>query len=79
MTLEEFRATGRDSDDLGRDLGFDEERQAGRVYAGRLFIAWEGGEWVCPLGPRVEERGALRDLEAALYAHALREGYLLER
>lgn len=89
MTLDQFRATGRDCDDLGKALsdtsmGETGEPIRGRLYAGSLYIirrpesGWIDGdqrEWDLVIANQEWISDDLPDLEARLYEFALSEGY----
>lgn len=88
MTIEEFRATGRDTEDLGvtiQDEMMDGRR--GRVYCGAVYVELPGrdwpadalqecrakGGWYLMIGNQ-EWMGNLADLEQHLYEFACGEG-----
>lgn len=86
MTLDEFRATGRDCDDLSAALDDASDLGAGRLYLGKLYISrrpatgWPNGAdggWHLILDPPVEYLSDdLPRLEALLYEWALAEEYI---
>lgn len=89
MTLEEFRATGRDVADLGSEIeGMDLEGVSGRVYngPGGLFIErWEDDRFgiAPPNGPtwlltlyNEQFDGDLADLEEKLFEFAKEEEWI---
>ena len=65
MTFDQFRATGRDSDDMARELGYTNEDEhgnhmpmPGRIYLGSLYIERGGdGEYSLPADPNDSTRG----------------------
>jgi len=88
MTLEQFRATGHDCDDLGEALndalwdGIEPGR--GRLYVDVLYIerkpasGWPNGrpeEWSLMLDRDDWLSDDLAELEAKLYEFAVAEGY----
>jgi hypothetical protein len=87
MTIDQFRATGVDCDDLGPATGDESVAGSpGRTYLGTLHIErWDddrhgiappnGPTWLLILGS-VQRNGALADLEADLYEWARDEGHL---
>ena len=92
MTLDEFRATGRDCGDLGAALddGYWEdcsEPARGRLYLGQLWIqrkpaaGWPNGRtesWYLLLGREDWLSDDLPRLEALLYEFALSERLILD-
>lgn len=76
-TLDQFRATGRDCDDLGAAGIDDMEGRPGRLYGDEdsgLHIERDGGEWLLTIA-NCSWSGALADMEAELYAWALSEHF----
>ncbi len=78
MTLDAFRATGRDVIDLGVEIpGMDLEGQSGRVYlyeGGPYLMLQVDGQWSLIIG-RDEWWEPLEDLEVRLYDWAKSEGF----
>lgn len=74
-TLEAFRATARDTEDLS-EASMDESHVGvpGRVYLNVLTIERHGDEWWLHIG-RDEWIAPLAELELRLYEWALSEGY----
>lgn len=69
LTLDQFRATGRDSDHIGRDMDLDlgdETPQAGRIYECGGYIEKTDDAWHL-LIERSEWIGPLSELEEILY------------
>lgn len=79
MTLEEFRATGRDVPDLGliENLGAAGFGGRGRVYGvdGDLAIEFHCGGWCLTIG-NSQRVASLAVLERDLYEFAVSEGYI---
>jgi len=89
MTLDEFRATGRDCDDLGealQDALWENEPAParGRLYLDVLYIerkpvrGWPNGrpeEWSLLIGRDDWLSDDLTELEAKLYEFAVDEGF----
>jgi hypothetical protein len=84
ITLDQFRASGRDCDDLGAALDdcrwdlLDGGKARGRLYLDVLYIErimHSEGEWSLLLGNCESISNDLPSLEAQLYAWALSEGY----
>lgn len=86
MTLDQFRATGVECEDLAAALSDDQDLGAGRIYIGCLYIErtnekWlhpENGEWHLLLGNCEWQTNDLPRLEALLYEYAMSEGFLDE-
>ena len=77
MTLEQFRATGRDVADLQTvDPNAFDAPSPGRVYAGDLYIEYAGGEGAFLTLGNEQLVGTLEELEAELYDFGVREGIL---
>ena len=76
MTVEQFRATGRDVVDLGAEIpGQDLEGQSGRIYHGGAYLMLQvDGQWSLILGNE-EYWEPLWALEERLYLWARDEGY----
>ncbi len=75
ITLEAFRATGRDTTDLSEATNDSSHVGApGRVYVDALVIERKDDAWWLLLG-RDEWTAPLPDLELRLYDWALSEGY----
>lgn len=81
MTFEQFQTTGRDSDDLGREVNApDLDGMRGRIYAGDLTIVDRGqslpfaGRWSAVIGNRSHHAADLADVERSLYEFAVAEG-----
>jgi hypothetical protein len=84
ITLDQFRASGRDCDDLGAALDDarwdlpDGGKARGRLYLDVLYIErimHSEGEWSLLLGNDERISNDLPSLEARLYHWALSEGY----
>jgi hypothetical protein len=83
MTLDQFRATGRDCDDLGEALGdsrWDDGvgPACGRLYLEALYIEramHSNGEWYLDLGQDGLITNDLPRLEARLYEWAVANDY----
>lgn len=74
MTLDDFRATGRDVPDLSLYHPVEEDTP-GRVYLwDALYIEGAPGNWTLQLG-RSEYRGDLPALESLLFDLADAEGF----
>lgn len=75
MTIEEFRATGRDADLAELDM-----EGPGRIYEAGLHIQrWESrSTWLLVI-MNAEWEGELADLEQHLYAFGIGEGVLLTK
>ena len=81
MTLDEFRATGRDVPNLGtidHIAASGIESGAGRVYQDDLFMMRTDAGWCVPIGNTQAEFVALADAESKLYEFAVSEGYINE-
>lgn len=88
ITIDEFRASGVDCDDIGSKIsGQDLEACTGRVYLDTLCIErWgddrhgnappNGATWLLTLG-NMQHAGALADLELELYRWALDDTHLV--
>lgn len=85
MTIEQFRASGKWSEDIPAAIGSEDwgeygHRVSGKIYPGDLYIECADkikgapGPYVLTLGREITF-GELAELEAALYAWAEREGY----
>jgi hypothetical protein len=75
MTLEQFRATGRDVEDLRAVLELAEQFDGpspGRVYAGGGYIERFGAAWCCTIA-NDSRSGGLANMEAFLYEWAVDE------
>lgn len=78
MTLEQFRATGRDVDDLAAEHpGLDLDGIAGRIYVGPSgpYVERHDDGWHLILG-NSEYVGSLAELEPLLYDWAASEDLL---
>jgi hypothetical protein len=76
MDLQQFRASGRDTDDLGRDRpGLDLEGKPGRIYDGGGYIERQpDGSWYLQID-RSEYAGTLEQLEVPLHKWCLQERF----
>jgi hypothetical protein len=78
VTLEQFRASGFDCDDIGAELD-DVSLMGvpGRIYLGVLYIEkWQGGSapWFTTI-ENTQPAGTLEQVETVLYDWATRAGY----
>lgn len=80
MTLDEFRATGRDVPDLGaiEHIAASGQSGPGRVYQDELFIVRAEHTWRVPVGNVEIDCARLTDAEEELYRFAVSEGYINE-
>lgn len=79
MTLEQFCATGRDVNDIGRDPAVEDEivdGRPGRIYNEGLYIERFAGGWLLTIGNCSEANERLDVLELELYEWARDEGWL---
>lgn len=78
MTFDEFRATGRDVDDLDKFVpDMDLDGVGGRIYLdddGPLWIERFGGGWLLTVERSQYQGEDLEPLEKTLYNFALGEG-----
>lgn len=71
LTLEQFRATGRDVPNLDQALpGEFWGERPGRIYAGPTVIEQYGDQWCCTIDNK-STVGELNELESSLYEWAI--------
>jgi hypothetical protein len=81
LTLDQFRATGRDVADLNAepDIYLGDEVRPGRVYEGGLCIeTGASAKWCLTVGNDSRESDDLAALELDLYDFGVGEGYFEE-
>jgi hypothetical protein len=76
MSLEQFRASGRDVIDLGAEIpGMDLDGQSGRIYHGGAYLMLQvDGQWSLIIGNQ-EYWEPRERLEQRLYLWAKDEGF----